>query len=68
MVLLNQRVLAGLGNVYKSEVAFAAGVNPFRAMRTITPREMQAMVDLCAAVYEGECGRWQGRWHCDVLG
>jgi endonuclease-8 len=45
-VLLNQRVLAGLGNVYKSEVAFAAGVNPFRAMKTITPREMQAMVDL----------------------
>jgi endonuclease VIII len=45
-VLLNQRVLAGLGNVYKSEVAFAAGVNPFRAMRTITPREMAAMVDV----------------------
>jgi endonuclease-8 len=46
VVLLNQRVLAGLGNVYKSEVAFAAGVNPFRAMRTITQREMQAMVDV----------------------
>ena len=45
VVLLNQRVLAGLGNVYKSEVAFAAGVNPFRAMRTITPREMEAMVE-----------------------
>jgi endonuclease VIII len=45
VVLLNQQVLAGLGNVYKSEVAFAAGVNPFRAMRTITPREMQTMVD-----------------------
>jgi endonuclease-8 len=45
VVLLNQRVLAGLGNVYKSEVAFAAGVNPFRAMRTITPQEMTAMVD-----------------------
>ena len=45
VVLLNQRVLAGLGNVYKSEVAFAAGVNPFRAMRTITRREMELMVD-----------------------
>jgi len=44
-VLLNQRVLAGLGNVYKSEVAFSARVNPFRAMRTITLREMEAMVD-----------------------
>jgi endonuclease-8 len=46
VVLLNQRVLAGLGNVYKSEVLFAAGVNPFRAMGTITPREMQTMVDV----------------------
>jgi endonuclease-8 len=46
VVLLNQRVLAGLGNVYKSEVAFAAGVNPFRAMRTITQREMEAMVEV----------------------
>lgn len=46
LVLLNQRVLAGLGNVYKSEVLFAAGVNPFRGMRTITAREMQTIVDV----------------------
>jgi len=46
VVLLNQRVMAGLGNVYKSEVAFAARVNPFRAMRTITEREMEALVEV----------------------
>jgi endonuclease VIII len=46
VALLNQRVIAGLGNVYKSEVAFAAGVNPFRAMRTITQRETETMVDV----------------------
>ena len=45
VVLLNQRVIAGLGNVYKSEVAFAARVNPFRAMRTITEREMETLVE-----------------------
>jgi len=45
VVLLNQRVLAGLGNVYKSEVAFSAGVNPFRAMSTVTPREMEQMAE-----------------------
>ena len=28
-VLLNQRVVAGIGNVYKSESLFAAGVHPF---------------------------------------
>ena len=46
VALLNQRVMAGLGNVYKSEVAFAAGVNPFRAMRTITPKEMAVMAEV----------------------
>jgi endonuclease-8 len=46
VVLLNQRVLAGLGNVYKSEVAFAAGVNPFRAMSTITQRELETMAEV----------------------
>ena len=59
VVLLNQRVLAGLGNVYKSEVAFAAGVNPFRAMRTITPAGDGGDGGCCAAVYEGECGGWR---------
>ncbi len=46
VVLLKQTVLAGLGNVYKSEVAFAAGVNPFRAMRTLTAPEMDVMADV----------------------
>jgi endonuclease-8 len=59
VVLLNQRVLAGLGNVYKSEVAFASGVNPFRTMRTITQKEMETMVDFAqrymkANVVEGK--------------
>ena len=45
-VLLNQRVIAGLGNVYKSEVAFAARVHPFRRMSTITPDEMRQMADV----------------------
>jgi endonuclease-8 len=46
VMLLNQRVIAGLGNVYKSEVAFAAGVNPFRHMSTLTPSEMQVMAEI----------------------
>lgn len=46
VVLLNQRVLAGLGNVYKSEVAFTAGVNPFRAMSTLTGKELETMADI----------------------
>ena len=46
VTLLNQRVMAGLGNVYKSEVAFAAGVNPFRQMRPLTERELEVMAEV----------------------
>lgn len=43
--LLNQRVMAGLGNVYKSEVLFACGVNPFRRVNTLTPAEMECLLE-----------------------
>jgi endonuclease-8 len=46
VVLLNQRVMAGLGNVYKSEVAFAAGVNPFRPVSTLTAKEIETMANV----------------------
>jgi endonuclease-8 len=45
-VLLNQRVLAGIGNVYKSEIAFAAGVNPFRKMQTVSDRELERIAEI----------------------
>jgi endonuclease-8 len=46
VALLDQRMLAGLGNVYKSEIAFAVGVHPFRKMSTLTPREIERIVDV----------------------
>jgi endonuclease-8 len=45
VMLLNQRVMAGLGNVYKSEVAFAAAVNPFRRLSTLNAAEIERMVE-----------------------
>lgn len=35
-VLLDQRVVAGLGNIYVSEALFRAGLSPRRAARTVT--------------------------------
>jgi endonuclease VIII len=35
-VLLNQRVMAGIGNVLKSETLFVAGVDPFARVRDLT--------------------------------
>jgi endonuclease-8 len=42
--LLNQRVMAGVGNVYKSEVLFACGVNPFRPVSGVTDAELRNLI------------------------
>jgi endonuclease-8 len=44
-VLLNQRVMAGVGNVYKSEVLFACGVNPFTSVRNLSDAQVECLVD-----------------------
>jgi endonuclease-8 len=43
--LLNQRLLAGLGNVFKSEVLFSCGVNPFVAVSTLDDDRLANLVD-----------------------
>jgi endonuclease-8 len=42
--LLNQGVLAGVGNVFKSEICFACGVNPFRRVDSLTIQELGCLV------------------------
>jgi endonuclease-8 len=44
VALLAQSLLAGLGNVYKSEVCFACRVNPFRRISTLTGEEVACLV------------------------
>lgn len=39
--LLDQRIAAGVGNVFKSEVAFLAGIHPFTSMRTLSDDEIE---------------------------
>ncbi len=45
IALLTQSIVAGLGNVYKSEVCFASGVNPFRAVATLSQGELASLVN-----------------------
>ena len=42
--LLNQRVVAGAGNVYKSEVLFLCGVNPFAAVAAVDDERVLAVL------------------------
>jgi endonuclease-8 len=43
-VLLDQRVIAGIGNVYKSEVLFGARVNPFARVGALTREQLAEIV------------------------
>lgn len=42
--LLRQAVVAGIGNVFKSEVCFACGVNPFRRVASLRPEEASNLI------------------------
>ena len=42
--LLNQRIVAGIGNVYKSETLFLCGVDPFAPVRQIPDEKLRAML------------------------
>ena len=42
--LLRQDVLAGVGNVFKSEICFTLKLNPFRKVATLTKRQAKQLV------------------------
>jgi endonuclease-8 len=44
-VLLNQRVVAGVGNEYKSEVLFVAGVSPFTKVGELTDEQLTRILE-----------------------
>jgi endonuclease VIII len=43
--LLNQRVMAGIGNVYKSEVLFLCRINPFTAVQALDDTQLASIVE-----------------------
>jgi endonuclease-8 len=45
-VLLDQRVVSGIGNVLKSEVLFVAGVHPLRAGGTLDAAQLNRIIDV----------------------
>jgi endonuclease-8 len=45
-VLIDQRVVAGIGNVFKSEVLFLAGLDPFTPVAALTDAELERAVDI----------------------
>ena len=48
--LLDQTVVAGIGNIYSDEICFAAGLRPDRAAKTLTDAEWEAVCEKIRAV------------------
>lgn len=46
MSLLDQRLVAGIGNIYKSETLFLAGVNPFAPAGSLPKDVLEKIVDI----------------------
>ncbi len=46
VALLQQKALAGAGNVFKSEICFAAGLNPFRKVASLTREQVAEVVSV----------------------
>ena len=44
-VLLNQQVMAGIGNVFKSEICFTCGINPFAKVSSLTSADIQCLLE-----------------------
>jgi len=42
--LLNQRVVAGIGNVFKSEILFLAGIEPFTPVAALSDADIERLV------------------------
>ena len=60
-VLLHQQVLAGVGNVFKSEICYVTGINPFSKVADLRTDQIKALVAsaqklLAANVVEGAPG------------
>ena len=49
-VLMDQRVVGGIGNVYKSETCFLTGIDPWRRVGSLDPDEATALGATAAAL------------------
>lgn len=65
-VLMDQRVVAGVGNIYANEILFSAGVRPTRRMHRVTRRECDSIVEATRTIL-GEAIEHRGTTMSDFL-
>ena len=54
--ILDQRVVAGIGNVYRSEVLFLSGIHPDRPASALSPEERGRIVDTAVPLMRANTG------------
>jgi len=47
VVLLDQSVIAGIGNILRNEILFRAGINPERTVQSLSEEEIAKLIDEC---------------------
>lgn len=58
--LLDQRVVAGIGNVFKNEILFLCGIHPDRDVTVLTDDERAAVVDTAVPLMRANTGPGAG--------
>ena len=62
-VLLDQRLAAGIGNVYKNEVLWACEVSPFRSLTDVDEPMRRRLYETAAEQLQANLGRWKRQTH-----
>ncbi|HEX9985953.1 MAG TPA: DNA-formamidopyrimidine glycosylase family protein [Thermoanaerobaculia bacterium] len=59
-VILNQRVVSGIGNEYKSELLFLRGISPFRKVESVTDEELHELLRVARRVMQMNVNKRNG--------
>ena len=62
-VLLDQRLAAGIGNVYKNEVLWACEISPFRPLADIDTSTRRQLYETAAEQLQANLGNWKRQTH-----
>jgi formamidopyrimidine-DNA glycosylase len=44
-VILDQRIIVGIGNIYADEILFLSKINPYKPAKELKPKELHAIID-----------------------
>ena len=55
-ILLDQTIIAGIGNIYADESLYSAGISPFREARTIKKNEIKRLIRAIVDVLKKSIG------------